>query len=186
MLALLNRVEGVVKIRFGIDDRGHVSSVSVSKTGGSVMIDSLVLDYTLRDWTFQPALLEGKPIASSYEQEFEFKLDPAEQRKLAQERLAAPIGLPDPPYPSAALPLHAQGSCTVGVMWTPAGLVDLIYLAKGSGSNVLDRTALRWAFTHWHIDPNDIHYDKDKDGKDLPFTKTVTFTAPAAGASPTS
>ena len=184
MLALLNRVEGVVRIRFAIDDQGHVSNVSVVKSGGSVMIDSLVLDYTLRGWTFQPAMLDGKPVSSSYEQEFQFKLDPEEQRQLARERLAAPVGLPDPPYPSAAQSLHAQGSCTVGVLWTPTGLVDLIYLAKGSGSNILDRTALRWAFTHWHIDPKDIHYDKDKDGKNLPFTKAVTFTPPGA-ASPT-
>ena len=78
--------------------------------------------------------------------------------------------------------MHPQGTCTVGVLWTPAGLVDLIYLSKGSGSNLLDRAALRWAFTHWRIDPKDIHYDKDKDGKDIPFTKTVTFTPPGAAS----
>ena len=54
--------------------------------------------------------------------------------------------------------------------WTATGLVDTINLAKSSGSNTLDRTALRFAFTHWHIDPKDV--------TDKEFTKTMTFTPP--------
>ena len=65
-LALLNRAEGVVTIRFGIDDKGRVTTLSIAKSGGSVMLDSIVLDYTLHDWTFEPATLDGKPIASSW------------------------------------------------------------------------------------------------------------------------
>lgn len=177
-LALLNRAEGVVTIRFGIDEKGRVSTVSIAKSGGSVMLDSIVLDYTLHDWTFEPATLDGKPIASSLEREFEFRLDPEEQRKLAEQRIALKEGLPDPPYPPEAIPFKLKGTCTVGVTWTAQGLVDLIYLDKGSGSNMLDRSALRWAFTHWRVDPKNIIYPKDKDGKDKPFTKLVTFNPP--------
>ena len=177
-LGLLNRVEGVVRVRLGIDDQGKVETATVAKSAGSVMLDSVVLDPVLKDWTFQPATLDGKPIASSVEREFEFKLDPEEQRKLAEERLAAPIGLPDPPYPPAAVPLKLQGTCTIGVFWTPQGLVNTIFLAKASGSNILNRTALRYAFTHWHIDPKNIAYTKDSEGRDQAFTKDVTFTPP--------
>lgn len=184
-LALLNRVEGVVKIRFGIDDQGHVETVNALQTGGSVLLDAVVLDRTLRDWTFQPATLDGKPIASSLEREFEFRLDPEEQRRFARERLAAPVGLPEPPYPPAAVPSNLKGSCTIGIFWTPQGLVDLIYLDKSSGSNVLDHAALRFAFTHWHMDPKDIIYAKDKEGRDKAFTKTVTFNPPGDGLSAT-
>ena len=184
IIALLNRVEGVVKARFGIDDQGHVENVNAVGTSGSVLLDGVVLDRTLRDWTFQPATLDGKPIASSLEQEFEFRLDPEEQRRFARERLAAPVGLPDPPYPPAAASLNLKGSCTIGILWTERGLVDLIYLDKSTGYSLLDHVALRWAFTHWHIDPKDIVYPKDKDGKKLAFTKVVTFTPPVAGTTP--
>lgn len=178
-LAKLNRVEGVVKIRFGIDDQGKVTTISLAQTGGSVMLDSIVRDFTLHGWTFQPATLDGKPIASSMEQEFEFRLDPEEQRRLAHERLdLQPNDCPSPPYPSEAVPLKLSGTCIVGVVWTDAGLVNLIYLDKASGSNILDRAALRWAFTHWRIEPQSIIRAKDKDGREIPFKKTVIFRPP--------
>ena len=37
--------------------------------------------------------------------------------------------------------------------WTKAGLVDLIYLPQRSGSNTLDRAALRFAYENWRTDP---------------------------------
>lgn len=179
-LALLNRAEGVVKVRFGIDDQGHVISLAIVKSSGSAMIDSVILDMTLqRDWTFQPATLDGQPVPSSLDQELEFRLDPEQQRQFARQRLALPEGFPDPPYPPEAIPLKAAGSCTLGITWTPAGLVDLIYVDKGSGSNILDRAALRWAFLHWRIDPKNIVYPKGEDGKDQPFLRTVTFRPPS-------
>lgn len=184
LLALLNRVEGVVGVRLGINDQGRVTTVSLTHSGGSVMLDSVVVDPRLAEWTFQPATLDGKPIASSIERELEFKLDPEEQRKLAQERTGLVEGLPSPPYPPEAIPLKLEGprTCTIGVTWTDKGLVDLIYLDKGSGSDILNRAALRWAYTHWRVDPKNIIYPKDKDGKDKPFTKVVTFTPPAPPA----
>ena len=168
--ALLNRVEGVVRVKFSVDDDGHVTSAIVSKTSGSTMLDAMALDYDLSRWTFQPATLDDKPVPGTLEKEFEFRLDPNEQRALAEERLKAPIGTPDAPYPKEALALRPQGACTIAVTWTAAGLVDTINLAKSSGSNTLDRAALRFAFTHWRIDP--------KDGTGNEFSKTMAFTPP--------
>ena len=172
-LAHLNRVEGVVGVRFSIDDTGHVTDVAVTKTSGSVMLDSLVRDHALREWTFQPAMLNGQPVAGGVEKEFEFKLDPNEQRTLAEKRLALPLGIADPPYPKEALALHPppKGVCTVGVRWTKAGLVDLIYLPQGSGSNALDRAALRFAYENWRTDVATA-------AKDEAFTKVIHFTPP--------
>ena len=172
-LAQLNRVEGVVRVHFVIDEAGHVADVTVSKTSGSVMLDSLIRDYTLREWTFQPAMLDGKPVPGGMDKEFEFKLDPNEQRALAEKRLSLAVGTPDPPYPPEALAMHPppRGKCTVGVRWTKAGLVDLIYLPQASGSNLLDRAALRFAYSNWRT-------DTDTAAKDVAFTKTVTFTPP--------
>ncbi len=172
-LAHLNRVEGVVRIRFSIDETGHVTDVAVTKTSGSVMLDSLVRDHALREWTFQPALLDGKPVAGGVEKDFEFKLDPNEQRLLAEKRLALPVGIPEPPYPKEALALQPppKGQCTVGVRWTKAGLVDLIYLPQGSGSNALDRAALRFAYQNWRT-------DLATATKDEAFTKVINFSPP--------
>ncbi len=172
-LGHLNRVEGVVSIRFAIDDAGHVTEVTLAKTSGSAMLDSLVRDHTLLEWTFQPALLNGKPVAGGVIKEFEFKLDPDEQRRLAEKRLALPVGIADPSYPKEALAIQPlpKGACTVGVRWTKAGLVDLIYLSKASGSNALDRAALRFAYENWRTDPATA-------AKDEAFTKVVNFTPP--------
>ena len=120
---------------------------------------------------FQPATLDGKPVPGTLDKEFEFHLDPAEQRALAAKRLAARIGTPDAPYPKEALALKAQGSCTISVTWTKDGLVDRIVLAKASGSNILDRAALRFAYENWRIDPKDVVEGKE-------FSKTMTFTLP--------
>lgn len=172
LVARLNRVEGVVKIKFSVDDTGHVKDVTIVSPV-NLALDNVVHERTLRDWVFQPALFEGKPIPSSVEQEFEFKLDPAEERALALKRLALPVGLPDPPYPPEAAARKLAGTTTIGVHWTQGdhpGLVDNIYLAKSSGSGLLDSTALKFAYENWRIDPA-------KAGKEA-FEKTVTFKPP--------
>ncbi len=170
--AFLNRVEGVVQLKFAVDDAGHVSKVTVNKSSGSVMLDAVALDYDLKLWTFQPATLDGNPVPGTVDKEFEFHLDPAGQKALAAKRLAAKIGTPDAPYPKEAIPLKAQGTATVNVTWTKVGLVDRIYLSKASGSNILDRTALRFAYENWRVDPKDVTPDKE-------FSKAMTFTPPA-------
>ena len=173
-LGHLNRVEGVVGIRFAIDETGRVTEVTLAKTSGSAMLDSLVRDHTLLEWTFQPALLNGKPVAGGVTKEFEFKLDPDEQRRLAEKRLALPVGIADPPYPKEALAIRPppKGACTVGVRWTKAGLVDLIYLAKASGSNALGPRGLAFRLRELGapIPPTA--------AKDEAFTKVINFTPP--------
>ena len=174
-LAHLNRAQGVVEIQFSVDENGDVTKVVVARSSGSLMLDAAVVrDYNLLHWKFQPATLYGKPVPSTKEQEFEFRLDPAEERALALKRLALPVGTPDAPYPKEGLRLKPRGSVTVGVHWTSRGLVNLIYLVKASGSNILDRAALRWAYENWHIDPTTIN-DKNKDDA---FTKTMNFEPP--------
>ena len=175
--AFLNRVEGTVRVKFQVDDTGHVTNVSVPKSSGSVMLDAVALSHDLKQWTFQPAMLDGKPVSSAVEKEFEFHLDPAQQRALAAKRLAAKIGTPDAPYPKDALASRPQGAATVNVTWTPAGLVDRIYLSQSSGSALLDRVALRFAYENWRVDPKDVKPDEE-------FSKAMTFTPPA-GASDT-
>ena len=153
-LAHLNRLEGVVRVKFSVDETGHVSNAIVNKSSGSLMLDEAVLDPRLRKWTFQPATLDGKPISSSMEQEFEFRLDPAEERAIALKRLALPVGTPNPPAPPESVAHSAQARVTIGVYWEKEnGLVDNIYLVKPSGSRLLDEKALRFAYENWRTGP---------------------------------
>lgn len=167
-LAHLNRVEGVVRVKFAVDESGHVESVYVDKSSSSVMLDQAVLDPRLKQWTFQPATLDGKPISSIAYQEFEFRLDPVEERAIAVKRLALPFGTPDPAYPPEAAAKGTKGRVTIAVFWQKDnGLVDKIYLIKSSGSGLLDRTALRFAYENWRCDPAKVTTER--------FVKTIEF-----------
>jgi TonB family protein len=170
-LADLNRVEGVVTIRFYIDETGHVTKTAVAKNDSSPLLSQLNGDPRLLQWTFQPATLNGKPVPSTHDQEFEFHLDPAEQKKLALHRLALPVGIPDPPYPPAAAANHLQGNVTVAVRWTKLGLVDGITLVNSSGVPYLDATALRFAYENWRVDPAVTDFSQS-------FVKIVRFAPP--------
>ena len=178
ILANLNRIEGVVGVRFAIDEAGKVKDATAYRTSGSFLLDAVVKSRGIMEWTFQPATFDGKPVPSTYEKEIEFHLDPAEQREFARKRLAAPVGTPDPPYPAEALAMQPRpkGDCTIGVYWLPSGLVDNINLLKSSGSATLDHAALRFAYENWHIDPSQI-----KDPK-VQFTKVLSFVPPAGAA----
>ena len=173
-LAHLNRAQGVVRVRFSIDENGDVSKAVCTKSSGSVMLDTVVRDPNLLRWKFTPASFDGKPVPSTKDVEFEFRLDPAEERALAIKRLALPVGTPDAPYPKVAFKPEPRGSVTIAVRWTRRGLVDMIYVAKSSGSSVLDRAAARWAYENWRIDPATIT-DKNKNDE---FTKVMNFEPP--------
>jgi TonB family protein len=170
-LASLNRIQGTVTIRFHIDESGHVIETTVASPNSNALLNQLNTERSLLQWTFVPATLNGQPVPSIHDQEFEFKLDPEEQKKLAIERLALSIGTPDPPYPPGAAASHLEGKATIGVFWTKQGLVDKIDLVKSSGAPLLDIAALRFAYEHWRLDPAAGSPDK-------PYVKTVTFTAP--------
>jgi TonB family protein len=168
LLADLNRIEGKVIIRFYIDENGHVTRTAIASRGTNVLLEQLLGDPRLMKWTFQPATLNGTPVPSTHDQEFEFRLDPEQQKKIALHRLALPIGTPDPPYPPAAAADHLEGKPTVQVQWTKQGLVDRIALVKSSGAPYLDASALRFVYENWRIDPAAVKADQ-------PFVKTVSF-----------
>ena len=174
-LANLNRIEGIVSVRFNVGADGKPTSVGVARSSGSLMLDSVVRSPGMMEWTFHPATVEGKAIPSTLDQTMEFRLDPGEQRKLAEKRLAAPVGLPDAPYPEVALTMKPRpsGDVTVGVFWTPNGLVDIINLVKDSGSPALNYAAIQWAYENWHLDPKEVPNDQKEQ-----FTKVVRFRPP--------
>jgi TonB family protein len=170
VLANVNRIEGVVRIRFEVDEAGAVTGAAPVRRQESLLLDDLARDPRLRQWTFQPATLDGKPVPATYEQEFEFRTDPAEQHALAVHRMNLPIGIPDPPYPPAAAARKLHGDITLVIQWTKQGLVDRILLSRSTDSMLLDETAVRFAYANWRVDPALITA--------APFVRTIHFAPP--------
>lgn len=168
-LAKLNRITGVLRLLLTVDETGHVVNSDLLTGSGSMMLDQVITDPTLKKWTFQPATLGGRPVTGTYEQEIEMRLDPEEQRALAQRRAALlpTAGTPDAPYPDAARARALRGRVTLVVTWGDTGLVERIGLQASSGSGLLDVTALRWAFEHWRVDRTQF--------KEPQFVKTMVF-----------
>ena len=168
-LAKLNHITGTLRLLLTVDETGHVSNSELLAGSGSLLLDQVAFDPAIRNWTFQPATLGGKPVTGSYEQEIELKLDPEEQRALALRRAALPptTGTPDPPYPDAARGKALRGRTTLVVTWGDNGLVDRIGLQGSSGSGLLDVTALRWAYEHWRVDRTQF--------KEPQLVKTIVF-----------
>lgn len=168
-LARLNRVSGILRVLLTVDEAGRVADATILSSSGSLMLDQAVRDPVLRTWTFQPAMVGGRPVTGTYSQEFEFKLDPAEMRALDQARAALPTtaGTPDPPYPDAACARALRGRTTLAVTWGDTGLIERLGLQASSGNALLDVTAMRWAYEHWRVDRAQV--------KDPQFVKTVVF-----------
>ena len=168
-LAKLNHITGTLRLLLTVDETGRVTNSELLAGSGSLLLDQVAFDPAIRNWTFQPATLGGKPVTGSYEQEIELKLDPEEQRALALRRaaLSPAAGTPDPPYPDAARGKALRGRTTLVVTWGDNGLVERIGLQGSSGSGLLDVTALRWAYEHWRVDRAQL--------KEPQFVKTIVF-----------
>ncbi|HEX6863477.1 MAG TPA: energy transducer TonB, partial [Thermoanaerobaculia bacterium] len=56
------KAEGDVVLEIVIDEQGRVRNPTVAKSSGNADLDQEALE-TIPEWTFQPATLEGKPVA---------------------------------------------------------------------------------------------------------------------------
>jgi protein TonB len=66
--------EGLVLVLAKITDEGWVENVSLAKSSGHSSLDEAALA-AVRQWRFQPALQNGRPVSSSLEQPIRFRLD---------------------------------------------------------------------------------------------------------------
>ncbi|OYQ31996.1 hypothetical protein CHU93_03965 [Sandarakinorhabdus cyanobacteriorum] len=57
--------EGSVSLTVNIAADGRVSAVSLLRSSGFARLDKAALDFALRRWRFEPALDNGKPVAST-------------------------------------------------------------------------------------------------------------------------
>lgn len=67
-----SRVEGLVSMRVVVDDHGSVRGATVDYSSGLEFSNSAVL--AVKKWTFQPAQLNGQPVAALVIVAMQFKL----------------------------------------------------------------------------------------------------------------
>ena len=68
------KIEGNVAVKTVIDKQGRVLNPTVAESSGNADLDRSAVD-TVRQWTFQPATLEGKPVEVYFTITIRFKLD---------------------------------------------------------------------------------------------------------------
>jgi protein TonB len=67
--------EGSVVLTVSIDAAGRVTGVSLLHSSGFSRLDSAALDFARRRWRFEPALQDGRPMASTRTITVRFSLD---------------------------------------------------------------------------------------------------------------
>lgn len=66
--------QGTVLLRVAVDAQGYVSGVDVVRPSVSPELDRAAIS-AMQEWTFEPAIKAGQPVASMVEVPVEFKLD---------------------------------------------------------------------------------------------------------------
>lgn len=120
--ALKERKHADVILTVTVDADGHVSQVAVSQSGGDDLDEAAIV--AARQWTFVPAIRDGKPVASRIKMPFHFA-PPAPPPELVESatppdqlpsRPAVPAAPPAPsPAPTSATPLPAPAQTPVEV-----------------------------------------------------------------------
>ena len=109
--ALAERKDADVVLTVTIDTDGHVTKVDVAQSGGADLDEAAVV--AAREWTFVPAMRDGKPVASRIKMPFHFA-PPAPAPEVV-ETPSAPGDVPvhaavpsAPPPPTTEPPAPAQ------------------------------------------------------------------------------
>ena len=99
--ALASRKHATVVLRLTIDTDGHVSNVDVVQSGGDDLDQAA--EIAARQWTFNPATRDGKPVRSRIPWPFHFAPPEAPPEIVEQKPAPVDTQLPPPPTPPPAL-----------------------------------------------------------------------------------
>ena len=67
-------IEGVVILKMDLSDKGETGQVDVIQSSGSSILDQAAID-AYKQWTFIPAIKDGKGCASRVQMTFKFRLE---------------------------------------------------------------------------------------------------------------
>ncbi len=94
-----SKVEGQVVTEVVINEQGQVESVKVETSSGNANLDQAAVD-AIRQWTFEPATLNGKPVAVFYRLTTNFELVSAPGSR--SSRRGPPLPSRDPSVPTGS------------------------------------------------------------------------------------
>jgi iron complex outermembrane receptor protein len=113
--ALATREHADVVLAVTVDADGHVSKVDVLQSGGANLDEAAIV--AARQWTFVPAMKDGKPLASRIKVPFHFappapppEIVPPPPPSLPTPALPAQPAMPAAPIPSATTPASPPAS----------------------------------------------------------------------------
>ena len=120
--ALSERKHADVVLAVTVDTDGHVSKVDVLQSGGGVDLDEAAV-VAARQWTFEPALRDGKPIASRIRVPFHFAPPAAPPEFVAPPPPSEPETVVSPAIPQqTGTPAKAPSTVTS----PPAGPPEVV------------------------------------------------------------
>lgn len=114
--ALKDRRHADVVLTVTVDTDGHVSQLAVAQSGGDDLDEAAIV--AARQWTFVPAMRDGKPVASRIKVPFHFA-PPAPPPELI-EPPPSPDELPVRPSVPAAAPVRSAASAAPGSASEPS------------------------------------------------------------------
>jgi TonB family protein len=174
-IARQSSVEGVVILEVGTDIYGRVSNVKILRS--IPLLDQAAID-SVRQWVYEPLVIDGKPRGCIFTVTVRFALDggkPTPRREGEPLKITGDVKGPklmkqvDPIYPEAARKARVEGVVIMEVSTDIYGRVRDIKILRSIP--LLDQAALD-AVRQWVYEPPII------DGKpiSLTFTVTVRFT----------
>ena len=63
-MARRKNLQGEVLLRVRVDETGQPVAVEIEKSSGHRLLDRTARDHVLKRWRFQPALVDGRPVAA--------------------------------------------------------------------------------------------------------------------------
>jgi len=171
--AYLDGEEGIVGLRVRVRQDGSVADTQVVTSSGSMRLDQAAQE-VVKDWRYEPAILNGAPVDSSVSVEIVWALETL--RFEIPEQMAK--NLPSY-YPPAAAARREQGVSVVRFLTAPDGSVAKAFIDRPSGHPTLDEAAVNMVKTGWKLAPGTSATGNPIGGW---FRVNVAWLAPRAAA----
>lgn len=181
--AYQSRLKGTVTVGFRIDANGTTSHIHVIDSQPPDVFDEAARD-AVKQWVFQPATVNGKPVAVKVNQTLVFRppaqsssQTPTSSRTVHHSgRPPAnsvpgnihPVHLVPPQYPAAAYNNNQGGRVTVSFVVEPNGHTSDIQVVYSKPRHIFDSAAMN-AVRRWRFKPVN---------KPTKVVQTIRFTPP--------
>lgn len=151
--AMEQGIGGMVVLVVDVDASGRATAIEVERSEPAGVFDQAAIDAAWQ-WTFQPEIRGGKPVAGRVRVPFEFELDASPSSTDGSDTRA----MPPPVYPKAAVEQKVTGKVVLVIDVDAAGNPVEVVVESSEPAGVFDQAAVD-AASKWKFDP------KIEDGK---------------------